>query len=268
MLHMLLTPVLLATHLTALQPQQNPAPVIAWIAFQNRHNRVASVSPSYVSREESIWSLKDSCTVQLESKTDYGTLSSKTRYQVALGRLDPNGEITTASDEGLPTTLAFQVPDGSKDVHIQTDRNKFDLPIWVISLSSDVRADSAKTLAAAAIRACGGRESTTQEKDAQAARIRTARSGADSILGRIVAPEFRGLLVDRCQSEIKRTLKSPSTAIFDTTVSVLRDKANDTFIVLGSLEAENALGGRLAMQYTCHMEKYGEQWMANRPLLL
>ena len=237
-------------------------PIEAWVAFQNQNAKLASIVPGSVIKYDFRWSRRGVCALRVEEQVTSGSSISKSLRDIQLGTLDPIGRVSSSLSPDLPATLAFEVPTGAKAIHIEAGKSKFSLSIWVILEPSSPVADSAKRLGELAIKACGGRESIPTERAAQDARQKATQAQANALLGTTLDPTLKQLLIRRCQDEVKSQLKAPSTAVFDSTVSVMKIPTSGNYTVLGSVEAQNALGGRLSKPYLCEMEKYGEQWVS------
>ena len=232
-----------------------------WVDFQNRNARVAFITPGMVVKHDFVWSRRDACTIRVDDVTDSGRSISRSRYDIQLRVLDPVGTIFPTPSPDQSTTLAFEVTTGENAVHVELTNSKASVPIWVIPEASTPAADSAKRLGELAIRACGGRESTPAERAAHDARRNADKNMAAALLGTTLDPEFKKLLIGRCQDDVKAKLKAPNTALFDSTTSVMKVPTGDNYMVLGSVEAQNSFGGRISNSYLCQMAKYGEQWV-------
>lgn len=72
-----------------------------------------------------------------------------------------------------------------------------------------------------------------------------------------------GEMVQACEDQVSASLKSPSTAKFDSEVL----KTGDEYVVHGFVDAENSFGAMLRMEYRCAIGVSGTEVAANVTML-
>jgi hypothetical protein len=111
-----------------------------------------------------------------------------------------------------------------------------------------------------AIRACGGKPITAVAK---ATFDSISRSESVEVAAQAVADTINAKLKSSCRDRVASQLYGPSTAVF-TDEEAFGKLSDTTMMVMGKVEGQNRLGGRIQKSYICSFVKYGNSWIVQR----
>lgn len=242
------------------------------VEFLQRHNQVGVVMGSFVSRIHISASLPSSCVLNLTVRTT--SRSGRTQATpdlaestVPLAELSPDPSVRAWESGGL-FSVDLRVSSGDSSIVVKRtmdSRPPSTRRAYRTELVVDTRpaADSLADIVSAAIRECGGTAPSSEVTARLNAADSAASASVDRLLGNSLSPEIRNAALAACHDQVRARLRAPSTARFDAlSQPVLTvDSKTDELSILGSVEAQNAAGGRRESSYLCVLDKVGVRYI-------
>ncbi len=242
------------------------------LAFLQRHNEVGVVMGSFVSRITTEATEASSCNISLAVRT----ISSSGRTQaepdlavstIPLSQLSLDVPVRAWQEGGL-FSVDLRVSSGDSSILVRRAmgaRPAVQQRTYRTELVVDTReaADSLALLITEAIRECGGSAPTAEMKARLDAADSAASASTDRLLGNSLSPEVRAASLAACHDQVRARLRAPSTARFDAAdrPGLTLDPKSNELTILGSVEAQNAAGGRIRNSYLCVLERIGSRYI-------
>lgn len=242
------------------------------LEFLKRHNAVGVVMGSFVSRISIEVTEPAPCEFSLAVRTS--SRSGRTQAEpdldvsaLPLSQLSIDAPVRAWEQGGL-FSVDLRIASGDSAILVRRtmgSRPPVQRRTYRTELVVDTReaADSLALLMIAAIRECGGRSLTPDAKARLDAADSAASASTDRLLGNSLSPEVRSAALTACHDQVRTRLRAPSTARFDAAdrASFTVDPKSDELTILGSVEAQNAAGGRVGNSYLCVLEKIGSRYI-------
>ena len=235
------------------------------------NGRAASTTgPEYAASYVSSLTVVGACSAILLQTREMAGKVESLEYPLDFSALSPDVEIRPWAGETIKQVWV-RGTSGNRDIVVKFRRADFGKAqprahTVVLVITDGPTADTVAALFSKAIAGCGGRLQDPAVARAAQQTEDSVLSALTQLTGGALATEERSAIQSTCEAAVRNALRSPSTAEFEVEVTVLSTKAGE-WMVMGSVEGQNAYGGRLQKNYACTVQQFGKQYVAASPIL-
>jgi hypothetical protein len=179
-------------------------------------------------------------------------------YTLLLSQLSPEVSTKPWTDGGGNYTVSVENTSGAKDIRIRRKAETDSSSGVGVYVTGEASARRLATLWQRSIELCGGSPRSPAVKTRADSEFARVNERADRLTGRTLPDSLRNHLHQLCRSLVKEQLSAPSTALFPPdSIAMLSVDTDESVMIIGSVEAQNPLGGRTTSRTVCSFEKHG-----------
>jgi hypothetical protein len=243
------------------------------ISFLDENGKVALIKGATISKYNTTARMSGACRVVFDQTIEVGTTYRVvTETEVPLGALAPTAEVRKWDGEEAYTVTAI-TSNGADELSARTTSgmgpNRMTYSVVMTLEDSSAAANAARRLNLA-IRKCGGKPATAEALARHRSNAVRSTAMTDSLLGRTLSANERALIVRTCRDAIREKLRAPTQAVFDGGApepNVFAVTGGEPTL-MGKVEAQNAMGGRVEETYWCKMEKFGNRYVPKTAVIM
>ena len=247
-------------------------PVRELVEYLDENGKVALIRGARITRLVTRARMVGDCRVVFTQATDLGGTASVIETEAPLGALSTTVTVKPWGDKRAFAVKAV-TSNGEDELSKRTTAGigpNGKTYFLDMALSDSAVADAAAQHLATAIRRCGGKPLSAEARARDKANVTKQKAATDSLLGGGFSAEERALIVKTCRDVIRAKLRAPSQATFDggaAEPSVFAVTDGNPMLV-GKVEGQNAMGGRVEQSYMCSMEKFGKHYVPKTATIL
>ena len=254
---------------TAQGPAGAPSALLARVAsYLESHGKAASVS-EHISTYNTTFSPRGECVGRLRTVSNFDNREETSEYDLHLAELSPEIEMDPWTTGPL-VSVFLRTTSGASAIPQTAERGRTIARVTeklAFVMTDRPTADTVSALFSEAIKACGGRPRAADVVAAADARESAARQNLAELTGANLSAEQRQGILAACQTAVRARLRAPSTARFAEEITVYANPKSSGWMILGSVEAQNAMGAILNSKYMCSVEPFGKQYVPKSVLV-